>query len=150
MFADCVHTSRVVPFSLLVILLMLVSGRGVSWWTDKLLANCFEHQALSSPWGHLLGTWIIYLFIQQNKNIILAAQQHIAGKSRLPLCCVWKWIPFFFLPMLTLKPTVTCWAVSCCLGTHCHIKKEKGTCFHEQYQLPHKCDNCQYSDAKWH
>lgn len=128
-FADCVHTSRVVPFSLLVILLMLVSGRGVSWWTDKLLANCFEHQALSSPWGHLLGTWIIYLFIQQNKNIILAAQQHIAGKSRLPLCCVWKLIPFFFFPCLLLNLLLHAEQWAAALGHTVTSRKKRAPAF---------------------
>lgn len=94
-----------------VSLLLLVSGRGVSWWADELLANCFKHHGLFPPWRHLLGTWIIYLFIQQNGSIILAAQQHHTGKPRQPPYCVWKLISLF-IPALTPKPTVTCWAVS--------------------------------------
>lgn len=71
-------------------------GRGVGWWVNELLANGFKHLGLFPSRRHLLGTSIIYLFIQQNNGIIPAALQHKhtarphtvnGNESFLILCC---------------------------------------------------------------
>lgn len=74
------------------------------------------------PQRHLLWAWIIYLFIQHNRSIILAAEQYYLGKPHQPPCCVWKLI-LLFIPVLPAKSTVTCSIVSP-LPWGTHISRE--------------------------